>query len=244
MMDGTTTTTTAATTTTTAATASSHAQPGQQTSVDAQQFAALQQAAMYPQYANMLLGHMTNQITNPTPLANNQVLAAMAMNAAAVAAAAAASQPTGDEPLYVNAKQYHRILKRREARAKLEAMNKGRKEKGYIHESRHRHAMRRPRGPGGRFLSASELAALKDKEDTPPPSTPPTPAPTQQQQQQQQQHVSRPQVSLQPQKMIHLASVQQRLAAMQSQQVQLQLSQLQQQQLQAQQPQQQQQTRV
>ncbi|TPX64285.1 hypothetical protein SpCBS45565_g05983 [Spizellomyces sp. 'palustris'] len=237
-MDGTTTaTTTTATTTTT-----SQAQPVQQTSVDAQQFAALQQAAMYPQYANMLLGHMTNQITNPTPLANNQVLAAMAMNAAAVAAAASASQPTGDEPLYVNAKQYHRILKRREARAKLEAMNKGRKEKGYIHESRHRHAMRRPRGPGGRFLSASELAALKDKEDTPPPSTPPTPAI---QQQQQQQHVSRPQVSLQPQKMIHLTpSVQQRLAAMQSQQVQLQMSQLQQQQLQSQQPQQQQQARV
>jgi len=72
--------------------------------------------------------------------------------------------------LYVNAKQFHRILKRRVARQRLEQRFGNSSSKGgkpYIHESRHNHAMRRPRGPGGRFLSAEEKRLWEEGKELP-----------------------------------------------------------------------------
>ena len=78
-----------------------------------------------------------------------------------------------EQPMYVNAKQYRRIIKRRQVRAKLDQLRKvPSSRKPFLHKSRHEHACRRQRGPSGRFLTKAEVEALKQaQQDVPKEET-------------------------------------------------------------------------
>lgn len=78
------------------------------------------------------------------------------------------SRPSEETPVYVNAKQFERILKRRVARQRLKeglGYTLGSR-RSYLHESRHKHAIRRPRGPRGRFLNKDKLERPKKEVQT------------------------------------------------------------------------------
>ncbi|ELU04149.1 hypothetical protein CAPTEDRAFT_219591 [Capitella teleta] len=80
----------------------------------------------------------------------------------------ALAEGAGERVAYVNPKQYNRILKRRQARAKLEAGGKiPPARQKYLHESRRQHALKRVRASGGKFAKSANCDRLTaDKENS------------------------------------------------------------------------------
>ena len=68
-----------------------------------------------------------------------------------------------EQPIFVNAQQYERILKRRIARSRQQQKRaqQPKPPKKYKYESRHKHACNRKRGPGGVFVAKEESEVPK-----------------------------------------------------------------------------------
>ncbi|KAF8111289.1 hypothetical protein N665_0076s0270 [Sinapis alba] len=142
-----------------------HTKSGAMTSFPSMNFAPTQANFSF-HYADPHYGGVLATPYLPQPLTCNTQMVGMVPGRVPLPA-----EITETEPVFVNAKQYHAIMRRRQQRAKLEAQNKLIKaRKPYLHESRHVHALKRPRGSGGRFLNTkkllqeSEQAAAKEQE--------------------------------------------------------------------------------
>ncbi|CAH2054967.1 unnamed protein product, partial [Thlaspi arvense] len=104
------------------------------------------------------LGFTQPQIYTKYPCAEQQYYGVVSAYGSQSRVMLPLNMETEDGTIYVNSKQYHGIIRRRQSRAKAAAVldqNKlsSRCRKPYMHHSRHLHALRRPRGSGGRFLN-------------------------------------------------------------------------------------------
>jgi hypothetical protein len=61
----------------------------------------------------------------------------------------------------INTRQFDAIIRRRGQRAEFDEYRRRIRDRGFLHESRSKHALRRVRGERGKFLSMEELAALE-----------------------------------------------------------------------------------
>ena len=101
-----------------------------------------------------------------SPLSPHQQNSQLSMPAKQAQSPQLAPGTEAETPLYVNAKQFHRISKRRVARQRLEEAwrltSKG--WKSYLNESGYSHRMPRLRRLGGRFLTADEVTEIERME--------------------------------------------------------------------------------